>query len=145
MFTKEFIIESAIKAERKENANTILWKMRSLGIVNGDVNDECNAIIKEYDDINKVALDYMFSFVPKKLKKKLNVIRMSGAFVTNLTGTSSMSAELSLHLEDNILTLKFDNENKCLYHQSWLEDNYASLLDKYFKDNSNFDNWIKFK
>jgi len=143
MFTKEFIIEAANQYQRDEQACSIQLNMIRLGINNAIVEAQCQLIRKEKEDFVKKALDYMFSFMPEELVKQLEIVKLSGAFATNITGKASFNAELHIHLKDKILNLKFDNEKKCLYHQSWMEGEYAELLDKYMENNSKFDSWIK--
>jgi hypothetical protein len=142
MFTKEFIIESARQYRFKKDAKTLLYKIKQLGITSKIVKQQCNTIINNAKDFNRDALEYMYSFVPKELKQKLEIVKLSGAFACEVQGEASLNAELSIHLKDSILYLKFDNVKKCLYHQSWMEDHYAPLLDNYFQNNPDFNSWL---
>jgi len=144
MFTKEFIIEAARQYKIEEDSSTLLRKMRILGIVNESVEFECNSMIKTAQDFNKSMVDYIASFIPDELKNQLDIIKISGCFAASTAGQYSINTEIAVHLSGKTLHLKFDSVNKCLYHQSWMEGNYAELLDKYFKDNPKFDAWIRF-
>ena len=141
MFTKEFVEEIATKAERAEIAGRLRLSMNTLSIQNAIVEAECNKIENEHKELNKKALNYMFSFLPEEVVKQLEIRMLSGAFATKVTGKAAFNAELHIHLiNGKTLHLKFDNEQKCLYYQSWI--NKSDLLAEHLIDNPSFNSWI---
>ena len=144
MLTKEFLIEYndiRKKADIAENARRNLY---NLGLLFTNINSKLEEIIKTYNKANKKVIDYIISFLPKRLIDELNTTRSYGAFVTDINTRISFHAEVTLCTDFNTIHIKFDNENKCCYYQSWmLNDETINIIKKYDIENNNqFNAWI---
>lgn len=120
-------------------------KVLKLKTDTSDTIKELESIITDYEISHNVVLDYLMKLVPEELVKQLTVKRISGAFITDTTGTISFNTELTLHLGDDNIHLKFDNDKKCFYHQLFKYDKYFKLFDKYLEFNSKYNAWINLK
>jgi len=143
MLTKNYLEELNRLNNKAKKAKTALRMLNSLEIENKEVENILIEIIKDYNVSHQIVLDYFFSFLPKELVSKLDIKNTYGANITDITGTIAFNTELILQLESGNIRLKFDNEKKCLYHQSWMDNDYPKLLDKYLPNNSKFDAWIR--
>ena len=147
MITKTYLQELSKLNNRADKADIAIRciKLLKLSTDTKPIVTELEAIIHDFKVSHQIVLDYLFSFIPKELVGKLRIKHTSGADITDITSNIAFNAELRLHLDDATIHLKFDNERKCLYHQSWMEGDYAELLDKYLVNNSQFDAWIRHK
>ena len=142
MLTREFIIESAKQQKNSEDASTLLWKMRSLNIVNETVIAEANSIITKAKEINQKAIDYIYSFVPEEVKTTLQPKKVTGCFASLMDNRASLNAEIVLHTEEySNITLRFDNINNCFYYLGFSSEPIA-LLNKHFTCNTSFNCWL---
>ena len=147
MFTDEFIIKSANYYDKKKLAMDTKYNLNKLGINNKGVTQELDTIIAAADAFNMLAVNYMYSFVPEELRTHLKVKKVTGAFATSTFTTYGFSliTTIKLHLESGVLDLIFDNQNKCLYTDSFFNersDFYKEVSMHINPVPKNFNYWI---
>ncbi len=143
MLTTEFLKEYNTANNANKLAKEAKYRLERLGL---DVPKELTPFFDNYERLEQQAIDYIGSFLPQELLNKLAPSRITGAFITDISGRISFHAQITLHTETNNIHIKFDNEKKCCYSEIWMIDNQnvKDLLKEYnIEDNSKFDAWIK--
>lgn len=130
MFTEEFIIKACEYHDREETAGRARSALARLGINNAGVKQELDTISAAAKTYNMIAVNYIYSFVPKEVIDLIGVTKVTGAFATSLDGKRfSLNTTISLYTDKDRLDLAFDYENKCLY-----TNGFFSSRDKYFEE-----------
>ena len=113
--SKEEIIEAAKYNTQAEDARSIEFKLKRLGI---EIPKEVYIVAKAAEAYNKMLVTRAVKLIPEEFLKGKNLGRFNGIFATNVTGRASINLEIRFYIDDEKVALLIDNATSKLY-RSW--------------------------
>lgn len=146
MITNEYIRRACINELKRSHAMRIKNELRVLGVNNRSINEELDNIIAVADTCNLLAVNYMLSFIPDKLKAILVITGVRGAFASSIDSYYSLNRVIVVEtLDKHPILFSFDHVAKCLYYNPNTNNVHCKEIMSFIKEEPiNFVSHISF-